>query len=341
MEKKLTIPGMGDMPDPEWIFESWWPIIIGVTIGFIYAFRQYMRGARCLSEAKLNGKVAIVTGAGSGLGKFTAGDLASRGARVYLACHTAQQIEEAIESIKQKYKKADVVGLVCDLASFKSVEDFASSFKKKEEKLDLLIHSAGVMMCPLAVTEDKFETQFQVNYLGPFLLTHLLLPLLKKAEGSRIVTQMAPAYALGKIEYDDVSYSEREYVTSQAFAASKLAMLLFSLALNRREEGLVVNCALPGIANTKIYRHLPFQKNAFLAISFFPIICLLMKAAEDGAQTGLYCALTDHAGKVSGRLFKECAEIEIEENAKDVELQDKLFSKSLEWIGKEKFGEDS
>ncbi|OWF51449.1 retinol dehydrogenase 13-like [Mizuhopecten yessoensis] len=339
MVKKMTIPGMGDMPDPEWIFESWWPIIFGVTIGSLYAFRQYMRGARCLSEAKLEGKVAIVTGAGSGLGKFIAEDLASRGARVYLACHTSEQTKTAVESIKEKYKKANVVGLVCDLASFKSIEEFVSSYRKKEETLDLLIHNAGVMMCPLVQTEDKFETHFQVNYLGPFLLTHLLLPLLKKVEGSRIVCQTAPAYSLGKIDFDDVNYTEREYVTSKAYSQSKLALVLFSLALSR--QGLVVNCALPGIANTKIYRHLPFQKNSVLAISFAPIVWFLMKSTEDGAQTGLYCALTEHAGKVSGKLFKECAAIEVEENARDEELQDKLFAQSLKWIGKDKFGEES
>ncbi|XP_033734339.1 retinol dehydrogenase 13-like [Pecten maximus] len=341
MVKKMIIPGMGEMPDPEAIFESWWPIIIGVTIGVLYAFRQYMRGARCLCESKLDGKVAIVTGAGSGIGKYTAKDLASRGAKVYLACHTAEQAEQVVKSIKETHKKADVVGLVCDLASFKSIEDFVSSFRKKEESLNLLIHNAGVMMCPLTLTEDKFETQFQVNYLGPFLLTHLLLPLLKKVEGSRIVSQIAPAYALGKIDFDDVSYTEREYVTSQAYAQSKLALVLFSLALSRKEQGLVANCALPGIVNTKIYRHLPFQKNTFLAISFYPILCFLMKAIEDGAQTGLYCALTEHAGKISGRLFKECAEFEIEEVVKDEELQDKLFTQSLKWINKKKFGQES
>lgn len=300
-----------------------------------------MRGARCLSDTKLDGKVAIVTGAGSGIGKYTAKDLASRGAKVYLACHTAEQAEEVVKSIKETHKKADIVGLVCDLADFKSIEDFASSFRKKEETLDLLVHNAGIMMCPLALTEDKFESQFQVNYLGPFLLTHLLLPLLKKAEGSRIVSQIAPAYALGKIEFDDISCTEREYVTSKAFSQSKLALVLFSLALSRKEPGIAVNCALPGIVNTKIYRHLPFQKNAFLAISFFPILCMLMKAVEDGAQTALYCALTEHAGKVSGRIFKECAEFEIDESVKDVELQEKLFTQSLKWIEKKEFGKES
>ncbi|KAJ8308180.1 hypothetical protein KUTeg_013054 [Tegillarca granosa] len=299
--------GMPNFPNPDAIFDSWWPIGIALVAGFLYAVRQYMRGAKCISTAKLDGKVAIVTGTTSGIGKFVAKDLAKRGCKVYMACRNTELGDKVGKEIKESTKNDHVYCLKCDLTSFDSIHQFVSAFKK-----------------------------------SPVLLTHLLLDTLKSSSPSRIVNTAAPAYQLGSVNWEDVNY-KTNFVTGTSFAQSKFALMAFSLELATRlqDSGVVVNCALPGVVNTHIYRHLPFRKSVFVSMSFSPFIWYFMKTVEDGAQTTLFCAVADMCGKLSGKLFKECAPHAFVDSVKELELREKLWKETLKWTGIKEFGVSS
>ncbi|KAH3711944.1 hypothetical protein DPMN_071620, partial [Dreissena polymorpha] len=237
MSSKPSISGLPHgMPNPDAIFQSWWPIIIALVGGLIYGLRQYFRGARCTSATKLVGKVAVITGGNGGIGKYIAEDFAKRGAKVYLACKDEKNGTEVANELKKKTGNDKIVCLKCDLASFKSVQSFTDAFKKKEENLHFLINNAGIMMHPQLTTEDKFEIHFQVNYLGHALLTHLLMATLKRSGPSRIVMTTAPAYQLAHIDLEDINWEQKEYNCAGLYAQSKLACVLFTKEFARRSK---------------------------------------------------------------------------------------------------------
>ncbi|XP_046544309.1 retinol dehydrogenase 13-like [Haliotis rubra] len=323
-------------PDPEKIFTSWWPIIIGVAVGIFYAARQWLRGAQFVEEVKLEGKVVIITGGNSGIGNAAALYMARRGGKVIIACRDEALGREAAEEMKTLHKQ-EVTVMKCDLASFKSIREFVEAFKKKEKKLDILINNAGVMMSPQSLTEEKFDVQFGVNYLGTFLLTELLLDLLKASDAGRIVNTSASASNLGEINFDDINMTE-DYSPGQAYAQSKLAVNLYTLHLARRlkDTKVIVNVTNPGIVNTNGHRNLPFKNNSFLRFSFSPIVWFLMKTPSDGAQTTLLLACSKSIDGVSGKYYKDCTLSELTGRSLDEELQERLHKESVKWTGLEK-----
>ncbi|XP_060586494.1 retinol dehydrogenase 13-like [Ruditapes philippinarum] len=307
MSTKPSMPGLPPgMPDPEAIFQSWWPIIIALVGGLFYGIRQYFRGARCTSELKLEDKVAIVTGGNGGIGRYIVEDFAKRGARVYIAC--VSDGEAVVKEVKEKTKNEKIFAIKCDLSSLKSVQSFVDAFKKKEDKLHYLINNAGVMMAPKSITDDKFEYHLQVNYLGHFFLTHLLYDTLKQSAPSRIMNTTAPAYQLAELDFEDINFETKEYVPSAAYAQSKLAVVFFTKEFAKRfpveDVGVTMNCIIPGVVRTKIHRHMPFRQSAFINLTFAPFMWYMMKHPEDGAQTTVFCTLADALSKVSGFLYK-------------------------------------
>ena len=206
-----------------------------------------------------SGKVAIVTGAGSGLGFETVRALAGRNAKVVMAVRNAAKGREAAARIKKECPRADVGVMELDLADLSSVRKFAQDFTKRFSRLDLLINNAGVMVPPYGKTVDGFELQFGTNHLGHFALTVLLIDMLKKVSGSRIVTVSSGAHAFGMLDFDDLNWEKRRYNAWQAYGDSKLANLYFTRELQRRldEEGsgVLAVAAHPGWAATELQRH--------------------------------------------------------------------------------------
>jgi len=181
----------------------------------------------------LDGKVALITGANSGLGLAAAKTLAKRGARVVMACRNAAKAEAAADAVRQTATgPVEVVSL--DLGSLASVDTCASAFLKNEPKLDLLLNNAGLMAIDEAKTEDGFEMQFGVNHLGHFALTARLAPLVFKTPGARVVNHASFGHRPGKLRIDDLFFEKRGYDRWRPYFQSKLANILFTLELHRR-----------------------------------------------------------------------------------------------------------
>lgn len=230
------------------------------------------------------GRVAIVTGANSGLGFETAHALAAKGATVVLACRNQEKAQKALAELKKAVPHAKAEVMPLDLADLTSVRAFAAAFQAKYSQLNLLINNAGVMMTPQGQTKDGFETQFGANHLGHFALTGLLMPVLRATPRARVVNVSSMMHLFGKMNFDDLQ-STRRYNPSRAYGQSKLANLLFTRALNEyfRREGIsaVATAAHPGWAST----NLQAQDGLFARLNPY-----FAQDAASGALPTLYAA---------------------------------------------------
>ncbi len=204
----------------------------------------------------LSGRIAVVTGANSGLGLETARALAGAGARVILACRDAGRGAGALDRIRDTHPDAEAEVRPLDLASLASIRDFAQRFADGYDRLDLLCNNAGVMALPQRETVDGFEMQLGTNHLGHFALTGLLLDRLRAAgAGARVVTVSSTMHRAGRIDFDDLQL-RRRYSPWGAYGQSKLANLLFAYELGRRLDAagwsLVSLAAHPGYAATEL-----------------------------------------------------------------------------------------
>ncbi|MCY3910556.1 MAG: oxidoreductase [bacterium] len=207
----------------------------------------------------LAGRVAVVTGASSGLGLETALQLARRGAVVVMACRDLGRGAVAAAAIGARGGRAHVEVAALDLGDLESVREFADWFCGRFERLDLLVNNAGVMMPPASKTVDGFELQFGTNHLGHFALTVRLLGLLRASAGSRVVTVSSLAHRIGVIRFDDLQWESRPYRAAAAYAQSKLANLLFCFELQSRIDSagteMLSVASHPGYSRTGILRH--------------------------------------------------------------------------------------
>lgn len=243
----------------------------------------------------LAGKVAIVTGANSGLGLETARALARRGAHVVLACRNPERARAAERTVRQGAPNpAAVETLPLDLASLASIQAFADAFRKRHAALHVLVNNAGVMAIPRRLTADGFEMQLGTNHLGHFALTGRLLDLLLATPGARVVTVSSTMHRPGRIAFDDL-HGERSYGPWRAYAQSKLANLLFTFELQRRLErrgaGVLAAAAHPGYAATQLQEVGPRESGARLVGWTMALgNRLFAQSAAMGALPSLYAA---------------------------------------------------
>ncbi|XP_049918308.1 retinol dehydrogenase 14-like [Epinephelus moara] len=282
----------------------------------------------------MNGKTVIVTGANSGIGRATAAGIVKLQGRVIMACRDLSRAEEAAREIRQE-TRADSSQLVVkqlDLASLTSVHTFCQDIIKEEPRLDVLINNAGIYQCPYTKTEDGFEMQFGVNHLGHFLLTNLLLDLLKQSAPSRIVVVSSKLYKHGHINFEDLN-SEQSYNKAFAYSRSKLANLLFTCELAQRLEGsgVTVNALTPGIVRTNLGRHVHIP---VLVKPMFDLLSRgLFKSPEEGARTSIYLACSPDVDGVQGECFADCQPQVLLDKATDQEVASKLWDMSEVMVG--------
>jgi NAD(P)-dependent dehydrogenase (short-subunit alcohol dehydrogenase family) len=236
------------------------------------------------------GKIAIVTGANSGLGKEITIGLAKKEIKVIMACRNQSKAESAKAEVLSQANSADIEIMLLDLNSLNSVRNFATAFFKKYNRLDLLIENAGIMIPPLSKTEDGFESQMGVNYFSHFLLTNLLYPLLNKTEGARIATTSSLAHERGRIDFDNLN-AEKSYSKMGAYGQSKLACLLFAYELKRRLEKagskVIAVSSHPGVSKTNLFTNIPKVAQLLMA----PLLPIFTHLPKYAAIPTLYAAL--------------------------------------------------
>jgi NAD(P)-dependent dehydrogenase (short-subunit alcohol dehydrogenase family) len=236
------------------------------------------------------GRIAVVTGANSGIGFEAARVLAERGATVVLACRSQERAKSAVERIRPR-DGAQVATVRLDLASLASVRQAAKDLHERYERLDLLINNAGLMMPPYGRTEDGFELQFGTNHLGHFALTGLLLDLMLAVPKSRVVTVSSNGHRMGRIDFGNLQW-ERGYNRAGSYGRSKLANLLFTYELQRRlaAAGAATEAlaAHPGTSRTELTRNLPPWMR-------LPAMVMPMQPSAMGAVPMLRAATDPHA----------------------------------------------
>jgi NAD(P)-dependent dehydrogenase (short-subunit alcohol dehydrogenase family) len=279
--------------------------------------------------APMKGKTVIVTGANAGIGKITAGELASMGAKVTLVCRDKARGDEALRDVREK-SGGDVELMLCDFGSFESIRAFAAAFKDSHDRLDVLVNNAGAIIGERKTTADGFEMTFGVNHLGYFLLTNLLLDLLKKSAPSRIVNVSSAVHAQGKLDWDDLQHERKAYGQFRAYADSKLCNILFTNELARRLQGtgVAVNSLHPGAVGTNfgttgspLFRFLTKLGSPFLL------------TAEKGARTSIYLASSPDVDGVTGKYFAKSREAKPSKAALDAEAARRLWDVSAKMVG--------
>lgn len=244
----------------------------------------------------LTGKTAIVTGANSGIGFETALALYEKGAHVMLACRDLNKAHEAIAKIKE-YKGSGILEAArLNLESVTQIKEFVEDFTQQHHHLHLLINNAGVAMPPASKTDEGYELQFGVNFLGHFALTGLLYPLLLATPDSRIVTVTSNGYQGAAIDFDNLRL-EKDYNAIREYRQSKLANLIFSIELSRRTKQVLSIAAQPGANNTALTRHL---SEAEIAVGKERLGAFM--EPWQGALSLLYAAVSTNA--VNGNMYE-------------------------------------
>lgn len=294
-----------------------------------------------LEGVDLHGKVAIVTGASTGLGLETARALASAGARVVLAGRDLERIDAAAETVRERVPGAQLETGALDLASLDRVRTFAQWYADTHDRLHLLVNNAGVMYTPFEHTADGFDMQFGTNHVGHFLLTCLLVPRLLADPPSRVVNLSSGGHVGSDIVWDDVNFERREYDKFAAYGQSKTANILFSVELDRRlgDQGVHAYAVHPGMIATELGRHMTKDDFAALAARArsgpsggLPPY----KTVEQGAATSVYAAVAPELDTQGGSYL---ADAEVTDQhapwARDPESASRLWTLTEHLVGQE------
>ena len=267
-------------------------------------------------------KVAIITGANSGIGKETAIGLAKMGATIVMVCRNEKKGKKAREDIIRKTGNPSIDLLLCDLESLSNVRALAENILNRYDRVKVLVNNAGIFSLRSRRTAEGFERTFAVNYFAPFLLTHLLLNRLKKSSPSRIVNVSSVSHFGGHIDLEEL---EKKGGSSafRAYSNSKLALVMFTYELASRIKGtgVTVNCLHPGAVSTNIWRIPSALTRPF------------MLSAKSGAKTSIYLSSSPEVEGESGQYYEKMKPKRSSDESYDEEKTRKLWDISLRLIG--------
>ena len=257
------------------------------------------------SNGGMEGKVVMITGGTSGIGRAAATALAAMGAEVVVSGRNRERGEAALAEIRRASGNDKVSLMIADLAVQAEVRKLADDFKERHERLDVLVNNAGLIRSTRTETPDGVELTLAVNHLAPFLLTNLLLDLLRESAPSRIVTVSSEARRGAQIDFDDLQ-SERRYRAFPVYGMTKKANILFTYELAERLEGtgVVANCVHPGGVNTSFG-----DDNRSPGVLLFRAFKPFMRTPEQGADTVIYLASSPEAAEMNGRYLMDRKEV--------------------------------
>ena len=287
-------------------------------------------------NTNMQGKVCIVTGANSGIGKATTLGLAQTGATVVMVCRDQAKGEEAQQEIKQQSGNEAIDLMLADLTSQASIRELAKNIQQRYQQLHVLINNAGVVNLTRQETSDGFEVMFAVNYLAPFLLTNLLLEKLKASAPSRIVNVSSDSHEAGYIKMDDLQ-SEQQYAFMRSYGQSKLALVLFTYELARRLQGtgVTANCLHPGFVATNIGQN---GVGTVLRSIIKLIFSRLGISPDEGAKTSIYLASSPEIEGVTGKYFSKSIPVRSAPISYDETLQRQLWEESAQMVNLQNIG---
>jgi len=276
---------------------------------------------------ELAGKVAIVTGGNSGIGKETAAELARLGAHVVIAARNADKAAAAIADIDARTgAPGRVEHLPLDLASFAAVHQFVAAFTDAHDRCDILVNNAGLILRKRTVTVDGHETQVQVNHLSHFLLTNLLLDTLRRNPGARVVNVASDAHRTARkgLDFDDLDWSRRRYRGFAVYASTKLANILFTRAFGRRHKGSEVsaNAAHPGFVASNFAREGDWGALGNIAMVLGKPFA---RSPAQGALTPIYLASSPDVEGMTGLYFAKAKVIAPSKSGLDDDAGEQLW----------------
>lgn len=278
----------------------------------------------------MNGRVCLITGATSGIGKAAALALARMGATVVINGKDPKKGEEAAKQIRRMSGNDNVKLMIADLSSFSEIRKLADELKATYDRLDVLLNNAGVFYSHNERSQDGIEMQFAVNHLGHFLLTNLLLDILLESSGSRIINVSSNAHFGGTIDFKDIN-SEDRYFGWKVYCRTKLANVLFTYELSRRTDNksVTVNSLHPGMVRTRFV-----DKHVSLLYKIgWNLYKPFMSSVEQGAQTSIYLSSSNEVAETTGQYFVNCKAIQSSELSYDVNLARRLWDVSEQLVG--------
>ncbi|EFA02555.1 retinol dehydrogenase 12 [Tribolium castaneum] len=301
----------------------------------------FMRSKNKTDLPILSGKVAVITGGARGIGAEVVKMLLRCDIHVIIGCRNTQAGEQVLQKCRDSgVTTGDVTVYKLDISVLDSVKSFAKVVAEKHPKINYLINNAGIMFGPYIESRDGYESQFSTNYLGHFLLTHLLLPQLCAAGTqnlkSRIVNVSSCAHLVGEIKFEDIN-NRHQYISGEAYAQSKLAQVLFTNYLESvcKKENMPVqlHSVHPGIVNTELFDGTHLKNLAPWVPS------LMFKTPEQGAIPIVHACLSPHLEGKGGTYIHNCRIFSTSENAKSEDLQEKLFNFTKDLLKIEDFGQ--
>jgi len=271
-------------------------------------------------------RVALITGANTGIGRVTARELALQGMHVFVACRSEQSTQALLDEVRSTAPGAKIEWLPLDLGDFKSIHQCAETFLAKGLPLHLLINNAGVAGAR-GLTHEGFELAFGINHLGHFLLTQLLLERIKSSAPARIVSVASRAhYRATGIDWQAVREPTKSRTGLSEYGVSKLANVLFSAELGRKLKGTgVTTYSLhPGVVASDVWRSVPWPLRS--------LIKLFMISPEAGAATTIYCANAASLDGETGLYYDQCRSKRASQVAQDLSLAAELWQTSEDWV---------
>ncbi|MFW9954458.1 MAG: SDR family oxidoreductase [Candidatus Thorarchaeota archaeon] len=277
-------------------------------------------------------RICLITGASSGIGKATALELAKMNAQVVIVARNKDRGKAVVSEIIAASGNSNVDLIVADLSSQKDIRQLVQEFKSKYNQLHVLVNNAGTYSTVRSITEDGLETTFAVNYLAPFLLTNLLLDVLKANAPSRVVNVAGAYHRKATMNFDDLM-SEQDYSGTKANNMAKLGLVLFTYELARKLKGTGVtsNCLHPGAIATGLIEKDPNYPRSSLMI--YRLFSRFFSKPEKGAETPVYLASSDEVADITGKYFEKMKETKSSPDSYDESAALRLWNISLNLAG--------